>query len=210
MGFSDRDAAVFKFLQSKIKGMTIFEYQKYILQDMILKMSISNTTVSELKNILYPLRNQIQNKMDGYTPTKITPEYNPQLGYTCSFKIESVKQNKDTFEGQAMLDLMSTIVLPLTQGKLSNKTFSSGPSESDIERIIRNLTTLKEKKSKGDDIVRTLGQIRFRSNKYDRNTDSIIGAYEIRFRYQSYKAIVQVIYISKETLRKEGKDDHTI
>lgn len=204
LGFNDKDAAIVNYIKSKIRGMTIFEYQKMILTEMDMKMSLSDTTVIDLKNILYPLRNQIASKMDGYNPTKITPEYRPNLGYVCSFKIESTKQDRSVFPGQAMMDFIDTICKPLSNGSLSNKEFNSKPSTEELSRILKQLEALKAKGEKGEMIARSIGQfIQYKSEKYNRSTDELEGEYTIRVRYQPFRAIVEVVYKPNNILKRE-------
>ena len=72
LGATATDEAILKWMSKTFTGMTIFEYQKMILDEMYTKMSISDTTSKALSDLLKTLYENIKNKSsDNYIVDKV-------------------------------------------------------------------------------------------------------------------------------------------
>ena len=194
-GHGVEDSAFVNFMLKKIKGMTIFEFQSMILNEMLTKMDLDDTTLSDIKGILQPLRTLVINRLPLYTPTKITADSIHNRGYVCSFKIELKKKTKDVFSGQAYYDMMKEIAKPLSEGKLTNKPYDDGPTTEQIDKIMNDLLKIKSKDPRPTDqeILNKLTKVRFIKTRKTNNKSN--GEFHIEFKFKGYTSIVEVSYI---------------
>lgn len=196
IGGTSNDEQIIKWLFNKAKGMTIFEYQKFILEEMYTKMSLDDTTLQDLKNMLNPIR-AITMKIEGYEPTQVKGEYSSSIGFMCSFKVESkVKSGKETFEAQAYLDVLDHLIIPLSEGKLSKGgTWDDAPKTPELYSYKRMLLRLKEKGARGESILRVIPKIFFiRHKRIEGKVENSPGDYIIQFKYMPYRVIIQISY----------------
>jgi hypothetical protein len=207
MGASEvADNAFVNFLLSKIKGMTVFEYQQMILREMVTKMDLNDTTLRDLKGILSPLRNLCIRKLPLYNSTKISAEFRPGKpgerpdGYVCSFRVVQRKKDTHVFPGDAMYDTHREIIGPMSEGKLSDEDFEIFPPIEDVKKNMARLEKLKADKNHTErEILNALKPMKFGTKKIVGNDEK--GMYYITFNFITHSCKIDVIYEPKVTPR---------
>ena len=197
IGGSAGEEQMLRWLLGKIKGMTVFEYQKFILEEMNTKMSLDDTTLQDLKNMLNPIR-AICMKIDGYEPSQVKGEYSEGLGFICSFRMESKVKSKEIFEAQSYLDMIDHIIIPIVKRTISKGgTWHEQPEVNELVALKRKLMKFKDEKAKGERITKAIPKVYFLKHKKATGKDDIVGDYKINFKYLPYRTTIQIIYIPK-------------
>lgn len=206
LGATQGDEAFMNFLISKLKGMTIFQFQEAIVLEVMTKMKVSDDTSENLKNILYPLRKLIESddELKGYIISKVSVEYSSYEGYSASFKVTTPTGKLENIVKPFYL-IIKNIVLPIANGK--GVTFKSGkfdeaPNVTMLETLIKTLDgQLENKKANLEKLV--IGKsIKFVKYSYENIKSGKqvekSGSYVIGFEYKAKGAVVKVVYLPEE------------
>jgi hypothetical protein len=157
LGGQERELAFLKFIKSKMKTMSIFEYQAIVLNDVILRMSITDNTAESLKKSLTSVYNATKNfvfseaKIGNVDP--IRTEYN--YGLVAYFLVKSSKQTTATGVVEDLFFALMNggdekannpkdpsyepkgIIAKMAKNSVDSQNFSSGPSIKQIADICK-------------------------------------------------------------------------
>jgi hypothetical protein len=213
LGANQSDEALFKWLGSKFTGMTIFEYQKSILDEMVIKLEISDNTSLDLKNVIYPIHALAKKYCSQFFDISIVKvakeEY--ENAYTAKFTISNKTGTKDPKYNKtysAFSFVLENITLPIIKKdkefvkSKSGKFFESNVSEEDVKNIINSLNKISEKGNKDTDknvgdVVKKRDIILFR-DAIDEESKKNVGTYQLEFSYVVKGCIITVAFLPKE------------
>ena len=213
LGASSSDEALFKWLGSKFTGMTIFEYQKSILDEMLVKLEISDSTSLDLKNVIYPihgLAKQYCSQFFDISTVKVAKE-EYENAYTAKFSVTNKAGTKDPKYNKtysAFSYVLENIALPIIKKdknfikSKSGNYFESNVTEDEITRIIKDLNSISEKGGKASDknvgdVVRKRDII-FYKPAIDDVSKKNVGTYQLEFSYVVKGCIITVAFLPKE------------
>ena len=206
IGGTTADENILKWLGSKIQGMTIFEYQKYILDELVTKMAVSDDSATVLKNILYPLHKIVKDKCsDFYDVSKVELEYdNYDKSYEAFFKVKVRPGTKDEVHGKSYspyVYILDNIVIPIIDGKLitskSGRNLRSSVTSDEVRKLIQTLKGSTEKTvskalENSDDVIFTYDALD------PENKGKVIGTYQIEFKFGMKSCEIRVSFIPKK------------
>lgn len=199
IGATHVDEQMLTFLSKKFSGMTIFEYQEMILTEMIAKMEVSDDTQGDLKNILYPLRKIVTEKLPTYTISKVVVEYNVKAGYIAKFNVDT-PPGTNQHSGKCFYDLMDKVVkLIINNDKsvIEGDKFDKTPSKEEFEKMMSKIKAVIDSgntRSGAATIEGDVIPVEFIKYKYDTHTEKKMGEFLIKFNYLAKKAMVIVSY----------------
>jgi hypothetical protein len=155
IGGTEADENILKWLSGKANGMTVFEYAKYILEEMFTKMSISDSTSKNLKAILFPLHRQIKDTAGKYYNVgRVETDYSDSMDeFVALFSVSNRTgtEKADTKHSKVyspFVFILENTVIPMLNG--TNYTSKSGRklnSDIDVEyvqNLIKKLQSAKE------------------------------------------------------------------
>lgn len=151
LGGTEADENILKWLSGKANGMTIFEYAKYILEEMHTKMSISDSTSKNLKAILFPLHRQIKDTAGKYYNIgRVETDYSDTMDEFMAFFKVTNRQGTEKSDkkyskvSSAFTFVLENTVIPMLNG--TNYTSKSGRklnSEVDVEYVQKLIKSLQ-------------------------------------------------------------------
>lgn len=206
LGASSLDESMLKWLTSKLSGMTVFEYQKYILDEMIAKMEISDDSASLLKSILTGVHTKLKATAEKYYDfSKVDVKYDyHDSAYEAFFQIKNktgMKDEEHNLPYSAYRYIIKNFILP--QVNETKKFISSGSkpikcnmSDQDLVAFLEILnkdvkmakkSDEKTIKSNIEDIKNALDEndeIYFEYEQPDpKNPKQILGTFTLSFKY---------------------------
>ena len=213
LGANQSDEALFKWLGGKFTGMTIFEYQKSILDDMVIKLEISDNTSLDLKNVIYPihgLAKQYCSQFFDISTVKVAKE-EYENAYTAKFSVTNKAGTKDPKYNKtysAFSYVLENIALPIIKKdknfikSKTGKYFESNVTEEDILKITKSLNAISEKGNKDSDknvgdVVKKRDII-FYKDAIDDVSKKNVGTYQLEFSYVVKGCIITVAFLPKE------------
>lgn len=207
IGGTQADENFFKFIVGKTKGMTIFEFQDAIINEVLVKLQVSDDTSENLKNMLYPLRKIVEECPDlkGYSFTKVKLIYNYHDGYVATFNISTPTGRLENI-AMPFFNLLNGVVIPLSKSQ-NMKSKSSGtvkldekPDTKELEDLSKRMKPIVADKKNNPENVIPKDAIRFAIydyNSVDKNKNGAPvkkGAYVMEFEYLAKGAIIKVAY----------------
>ncbi len=151
IGGTEADENILKWLGAKSNGMTVFEYAKYILEEMHTKMSISDSTSKNLKAILFPLHRQIKDSAGKYYNIgRVETDYSDTMDEFIAFFKVTNRQGTEKSDKQyskvssAFTFVLKNTVIPMLNG--TNYTSKSGRklnSDVDVEYVEKLIKSLE-------------------------------------------------------------------
>lgn len=151
LGGTEADENILKWLSGKANGMTIFEYAKYILEEMHTKMSISDSTSKNLKAILFPLHRQIKDTAGKYYNIgRVETDYSDTMDEFMAFFKVTNRQGTEKSDkkyskvSSAFTFVLENTVIPMLNG--TNYTSKSGRklnSDVDVEYVQKLIKSLQ-------------------------------------------------------------------
>lgn len=151
IGGTEADENILKWLGAKANGMTVFEYAKYILEEMHTKMSISDTTSKNLKAILFPLHRQIKDTAGKYYNIgRVETDYSDTMDEFIAFFKVTNRQGTEKADkkyskvSSAFTFVLENTVIPMLNG--TNYTSKSGRklnSDVDVEYVQKLIKSLQ-------------------------------------------------------------------
>lgn len=203
LGATDRDEAMFKWISKKFTGMTIFEYQKMILDEMIAKLSINEKTSENLRNMIVSIHDYCKKKIDGnYIIDQVKTEYNKRV-VKAYFDVKS--------RGQTGVKVYDSFVVVLeTLGKaLASGAYKSTTgrkavgnyTEEELKKFIEDIKKLSSQDKPNEKFNGLLenskdkGVIEFTTEDKD-NRGNVTGEYSIEIKYFTKGCRVSVNYSS--------------
>lgn len=206
LGASDRDEAVFKWVSKKFTGMTIFEYQKFILEDMVAKMSISDATSENLRNMIVSIHEFMKKKNDGrFKIDQVKTEYSRYENSVKAYFDVTSAQQRGIKIYDAFLFVLETLGKSLSSGAYKSTTgrkavgnYSEEELNKFIDEIKKTTETREENKKYFIDFLQgseDKGVISFTTEDKD-TSGNIIGEYDIEIKYFTKGCRVSVVYTS--------------
>ncbi len=206
IGGTEADEKMLQFLMSKAQGMTIFEYQKYILDEMFTKMSVGDDVSKTLKNILFPLYKQVKSTCEKYfiiEPVKFEDRDIRDSDYQAYFNVKVRAGTKDSQYSKSyspFVYVLENNVIPLLEGKnIGSKSGRKMESEVDVEDIkglIKALKTSDEEKTSS--IIDKSPDISLIYDALDED-NKLIGKYYISFDYFTKGCRITIGFDSEKT-----------
>lgn len=159
LGGQERDLAFFKWIGEKRKTMTIFEYQAAILNDVILRMGITDNTAESLKKSLTSVYNAtkkfvfVDSKIGTVEPIKTESSWS--AGLIAYFLVKSSKQTTAVGVIEDLYFALMNggdekannpkdpnyepkgVIAQMSKNSVASQNFSSGPSIKDITTICK-------------------------------------------------------------------------
>lgn len=201
LGATQFDLAVLEFLGKKMKGITVFQYANTILQELYVKMSISDNTSSTLKNILFPLYKNVKASCEKYFmvgQVKMNfDEYDNQWISYFEVKVKAgakeYKRLQDPF-----VYILENFVLPIMNGKgynsKSGKNLDFDMTIAEIEKYI-NVLKKADEKNLSEYIKSQKEPIEFTYDAIDvEKKNKVVGKYIISFEYVVKGCKISVIF----------------
>lgn len=192
LGASSLDESMLKWLTAKAAGMTIFEYQKYILDEMIAKMEISDDTASLLKNILNGVHAKIKDSANKYyNLSRVDVKYDyHDSAYEAFFNIKNRTNMKDEEHNLSYSPyryLIKNFILPQVAGTKKfissvSKQIECDYSEKELTEMMVTLYDTNESEIKK--ILENHDEIEFKYKQSDpKNPKQTLGEFTLAFRY---------------------------
>lgn len=204
LGANSTDEAILKWIGSKFQGMTIFQYQKMILEEMLVKMSITDSTSSTLKNILNPLFLNVKKECSKYFnigQVSLNHDSYENL-FIAYFEVKTKTGDKVLSKTQApYYYVLENIVLPMMKGEgyksKSGKNLDFDMTIKDIESYIKQLKETDDKHVK--EVVDSYKEpIEFTYDAVDPNKGNVVvGKYFIKFEYITKGCRISVMFQPK-------------
>lgn len=215
IGGTDLDESILKWMSSKANGMSIFEYQKMILDEMLAKMSLGDESPKVLKNILNPLYKTIKEQTSKFydisvAKPEISYETDDRQYYGAYFNVTVKTGNKDPKTNKIyspFVTICDTVVRGLLKGDYkseSKRSMTCNIDEDELNDIIDKFEKSVEVKDKGTssktktsaDVAREVPDIEF---SYDALLEKeVVGKYMIEFSYFTKGCKVLVSYVPKK------------
>lgn len=210
LGASSLDESMLKWLTSKLSGMTVFEYQKYILDEMIAKMEISDDSATLLKNILTGVHTKIKSTAEKYydlSTVDVKYDYHDSA-YESFFRVKNksgMKDEEHNLSYSVYRYLIKNFILPQVEG--SKKFISSGSKPIDCnytETEIKDLLTIlngesEKERKKIPGVLDVKDEIEFEYEQPDpKNPKQILGTFTLSFRYVNRGCIVTISFKSNK------------
>lgn len=206
LGATATDEAILKWMSKTFTGMTIFEYQKMILDEMYTKMSISDTTSKALSDLLKTLYENVKNKSsDNYIvdKVKIVQDLN-ERAYKASFDIRPRTGRKNVKIYDPYVHILKTVVLGLLAGDYqssSRRKLACNYTKENIEKLIKDLEESVDTPTQGkktvSDIIENDRPVIFEMEDLN-SKGEVIGKYKITFKYFIKGCTISVIYLPEE------------
>lgn len=205
IGGTEKDEAILKWLGQKSTGMTIFEYQKYILEEMLTKLSVGDDVSKTLKLILFPLYKQIKNTCEKYfiiEPVKFEDRNFHDNEYQAYFNVKvrpGTKSQQYSMAYSPFVFVLENNVLPLLEGKgigsKSGRKLESDVDVDDVKGLIKSLKNTTE-----DEALKKINRSPDIELVYDALDDQnkVIGKYFIEFGYFNKGCKITVGYRSEK------------
>ena len=203
LGFTDRDKALLKWFLPNSNKMTIFQYQKMIVDEMLMLLQVDDDTAENLAKMLNSVYESIKSqKQAGFTIGKVSTKYG-YGGYTASFEVANKSGAPDTIFAP-LRACMSEFIVSAQKG-----LFDFPKTETELEPYIKLLTALSSEnltdqaKRMGQEYIRRFGdgivftRYNYKKDKNDKPTTDKIGEYTYRLEYLANKCIVKVQYESE-------------
>lgn len=205
LGATDRDEAMFKWISKKFMGMTVFEYQKYILDEMIAKLSINEKTSENLRNMIVSIHEYCKKKIDGnYNVEKVLTDYSKRAAKSY-FNVTS-KQQPSVMVYDAFVIVLETLGTSLASGSYKSTTGRKAIgnfTEDELKKFIKEIKDIprndkpNEKFNAYMERAKDKGVVEFIT--VDKNAKGeVLGEYSIEIKYFTKGCRVSVIYSSEE------------
>lgn len=203
LGGTEADENILKWLSGKANGMTIFEYAKYILEEMHTKMSISDSTSKNLKAILFPLHRQIKDTAGKYYNIgRVETDYSDTMDEFMAFFKVTNRQGTEKSDkkyskvSSAFTFVLENTVIPMLNG--TNYTSKSGRklnSEVDVEYVQKLIKSLQgANEGEADKIISASEDIILNYDSLDEKGKKN-GLYRFEFEYFPKGCTVSVGFI---------------
>lgn len=206
LGATANDEAIFKWMAKTFTGMTIFEYQKMILDEMYTKMSVSDTTSKALSDLLQTLYANVKNdSSDNYKIDKVkTVQDLNEKAYKASFDITPRTGRTKVKLYDPYVHIIETVVFPLLQGKYnsaSKRKLKCNFTEEELKKLIDELNASVVEQTTGkktvDEVIKNSKPIIFEMADLN-DKGEVIGIYKIYFNYFVKGCKISVVYKPKE------------
>lgn len=206
LGATANDEAIFKWMAKTFTGMTIFEYQKMILDEMYTKMSVSDTTSKALSDLLQTLyANVKKNSASNYSIDRVKTNYDYDEGeYVSSFDVKNLAGKKNQKIYGPYIHIIETVVFPLLQGKYnsaSRRKLNCNYTEDELKKLVDDLNASVDTPTQGkktvDEIFKEAEPIIFEMEDLN-SKGEVIGTYKITFNYFVKGCKISVIYLPEE------------
>lgn len=210
IGATENDIQMFNWFKNKAAGMTFFQYQSMVIEQVLMLLEVDDDTALRMKNKLDAYRNMFElsfqknNNTFKLSPTKTI--YNN--AYSATFDVVSTTPKRDITLFAAHVASIE-IMQKAAQGSSSLDT---APNPEKVNAALKKLKKFKHDTNQND-VVEAITDMGLRVLKYEefaykkdekvKEEQNAIGKFVYTLTYEPYKCKVLLSYVPGESTGEE-------